>query len=124
MSNHPKPATEAFNKLREFRNSPQVEDPLNSKQKIVEYLQAGVAAANENLDDPEKLADIIYDLEIFSENDIRKYPELDEIQDDIMSFEDFPKVDKDQGLDVNGSIQAWVKFSSDLVDRVSTIIKD
>ena len=92
----------------------------NTKEELIEFWSAGVAAGKENTDDIEILERISNRMQEDARNSklYDMYPELEEINDDLLSFEDMHLLSED----VAASIRDWQMYMSDLVDRTKQII--
>ena len=93
----------------------------NTKDELIEFWGAGVAAGNENPDSIDTLAYINNKMQEYASNSklYDEYPELEEIYGDLLDFEDMHFLSEDE----DASIRDWHAYMSKLIDRTKQVIK-
>jgi hypothetical protein len=92
----------------------------DTKNELIEFWSAGIAAGNENPNSIETLEYISNRMQENARSSMlyKQYPALEEINDDLLSFEDMHHLSED----VDASIKEWHAYMSDLIERTKQVI--
>jgi hypothetical protein len=93
----------------------------NTKDELIEFWSAGIAAAAETPADHKALEQISNRMQEYARNSrlYQKYPALEELNDDLLSFEDMDFLSENE----EASVVSWHNFMSTLLERTKSIIE-